>query len=56
MSVNFDIVEELLEELQEEVDDPEAAYELELMEDHYHNALQAEYLEKDGGEYSYGDE
>ncbi|MFB6115312.1 MAG: hypothetical protein ABEK04_03390 [Candidatus Nanohalobium sp.] len=51
MSVSFDVVEELLEELQVQVDDPEAAYELEQMERHYHNALQAEYLEKDGGEY-----
>jgi len=51
--VDFDIVEELLEELDGEFEDPEAQYELELMEQHYHNALQAEYLEKDSGEYDF---
>ena len=51
MSLDFTVVEELLEELDETLEDPEAQYELERMEDHYHNALQAEYLEKDGGEY-----
>jgi len=53
MSVDFSVVEELLEELNEELEDPEAKYELERMEDHYHNALQAEYLEKDSGEYDF---
>lgn len=53
MSVNFDIVEDLLEELQEELDDPEAQYELERMEEHYHNALQSEYLNKDGSDYDF---
>lgn len=51
MSLDFDVIEELLEEIHAEMDDPEAQYELERMEYHYHNALQAEYLEKDGGEY-----
>lgn len=49
--MNWDVVEGMLEELQEQVDDPEAAYEVELMEEHYHAAIQAEYLEKDSGEY-----
>lgn len=53
--MQWDIVEEMLEELQDQVEDPEAQYELERMEDHYHNALQAEYLEKDPGDL-YGDE
>jgi hypothetical protein len=51
--VDFDVVNELLEELQEQVEDPEAQYELERMEDHYHNALQAEYLEKDSERYDF---
>ena len=49
--MDFELVESLLEELDEQFDDPEAQYELERMEDHYHNALQAEYLEKDSGKY-----
>lgn len=51
--MNFDVVSDLLKELQEEVEDPEAQYELERAEDHYHNALQAEYLEKDSAEYDF---
>lgn len=51
--VDFDVIEELLEELDEQLEDPEARYEMELMENHYHNALQAEYLEKDSGEYDF---
>ena len=51
--MDFDVVDELLEELHKELDDPEAQYELELAENHYHNALQAEYLEKDSDQYEF---
>ncbi|MFB6144685.1 MAG: hypothetical protein ABEJ98_05230 [Candidatus Nanohaloarchaea archaeon] len=51
--MDFELVESLLEELDDEFEDPEAQYELEQMERHYHAALQAEYLEKDGGEYEF---
>lgn len=53
MSVDFTVIEELLEELNDSLEDPEAQYELEKMEEHYHYALQAEYLEKDSGEYDF---
>ena len=53
MPVDFEIVEQLLEELDEQLEDPEAQYELEQMEEHYHNALQAEYLEKDSDQYDF---
>ena len=49
--VNFNDIEDILSGLKEDLDDPEAQYELERMEDHYHNALRAEYLEKEDGEY-----
>lgn len=42
--VDFTIIEEILEELDGEFEDPEAQYEFERMEEHYHNALRAEYL------------
>lgn len=37
----------------EDVEDPEAAYEYEQAEQSLHYALQAEYLEKEGGEYDF---
>jgi len=51
MPVDFQVVEQLLEELNESLEDPEAQYELERMKQHYHAALQAEYLEKDSEKY-----
>lgn len=42
-----------LEGKKEEVDDPEAAYAYELAEEQLHYGLQAEYLEKDSGEYDF---
>lgn len=52
--VNLDLVKEILdgmEEIKQQLDDPEAIYEIEVAEEHYNNALYAEYLVKDGGEY-----
>lgn len=46
-------IHDMLEELPEEFNDPEAQYELERMQDCYHNALQAEYLEKDSDQYDF---
>jgi len=47
-------MQEVLDWLQgkkEEVEDPEAVNAYEMAEDQLHYGLQAEYLEKDGGEY-----
>jgi len=52
--VDFTIVEELLEEINGEFEDPEAQYEFERMQDHYYNALRAEYLrDKEKEEYDF---
>jgi len=37
----------ILQELQDISEDPEATYELERVEEHYHNYIQAKYLNKD---------